>query len=64
MRRFLRRARKAIGGLLGAATGVAVATTVETVFDVRLDPGMADAIAVLLAAAGTWLAPKNEEDLV
>jgi hypothetical protein len=57
---LLRRWKKALGGLLGAATGVAVTQIAEAVFGWQLDPALANTIAVVLAGVGAWLAPKNE----
>lgn len=54
MKTALARARKATGGLLGGATGVAVAAVLHAVH-VDLPVEVDTAIATL----GTWLAPPN-----
>ncbi|WP_026874282.1 hypothetical protein [Jiangella gansuensis] len=59
MRAALRRTRKAVGALLGGVTGAAVIAVADA-FDADVEPTLAGAIAVILAAAGTWLAPPNE----
>lgn len=56
---MLKRARKAVGALLGGATG-AVVVSIADAIGWELTPGVAGAIAVLLATAGAWLAPPNE----
>jgi hypothetical protein len=54
----LRKIRKALGALLGGATGAAVVATAEA-FELSVDPTLAGAIAIILAAAGAYLAPPN-----
>ncbi|WP_053203803.1 hypothetical protein [Jiangella muralis] len=55
----LRKIRKALGALLGGATGAAV-VQVAAAFEVDVDPTLAGAIAIILAAAGAYLAPAND----
>ena len=55
----MRKVRKASGALLGGVTGAAVAV-VARAFGLELPPELAAAIALLLATAGTWLAPANQ----
>lgn len=57
----MKRISKALGALLGGATGVGVAAIASVVFGVELDPAVASALAVLFGAAGSFLAPKNAE---
>jgi tetrahydromethanopterin S-methyltransferase subunit D len=54
----VKRISKLIGTLLGGATGAGV-TGILALLGVTVDPGVAAAIAVLLAAAGAYLAPAN-----
>lgn len=56
----MRRIRKAVGALLGGVTAGAV-LSVAAAFGVEVSPELAGAVAVLLAALGTYLAPANEE---
>lgn len=50
--------RKLAGSVLGGATGVGVAAVLDAV-GWHLPTAVDGAIAVVLAAAGTWLAPAN-----
>lgn len=59
MKAALRKVRKALGALLGGATGAAVVATAEA-FELSVDPTLAGAIAIILAAAGAYLAPPND----
>lgn len=51
--------RKAVGALLGGVTAAVVVTALG-LFGVEIAPELAGAIAVILATAGTWIAPPNE----
>lgn len=50
--------RKLLGSVLGGATGVGVTAILEG-FGVHLDGSVASAIALVLAAVGTYIAPQN-----
>ena len=50
--------KKLLGSILGGATGVGVAAALDAV-GWHLPTSVDGAIAVLLAALGTWLAPAN-----
>ncbi|WP_414943296.1 hypothetical protein [Amycolatopsis sp. cmx-11-32] len=57
-----RRFWKLIGAVAGGATGVGIASILDAVgFDVG--PSGAAGIALVLAAIGTWRAPRNTTDL-
>ncbi|HKS46366.1 MAG TPA: hypothetical protein VJT49_14895 [Amycolatopsis sp.] len=58
MKTALARAKKAIGALLGGATGVGVAAILHAAH-LDVAPELATTIAGLLAALGTYLAPAN-----
>ncbi|WP_134667830.1 hypothetical protein [Amycolatopsis sp. CFH S0078] len=51
--------RKAVGSVLGGATGVGVGEVLNAV-GWHLPTPVDAAFAVVLAAAGTWLAPPNK----
>ena len=55
----MRKIRKLIGSLLGGVTA-AVVITVAGALGVTVEAELAAAIAVILAAVGTWIAPANE----
>lgn len=56
----MKRVRKAVGALLGGATGAVVALLLNAV-GVDVTAEFATAVAVILSTVGTWVAPKNEE---
>jgi hypothetical protein len=56
----MRSVSKAIGALLGGLTG-GVITAALGAFDVAVTPELAAAIALILATAGTWIAPPNQQ---
>jgi hypothetical protein len=57
---LLASAKKALGGLLGGATGVGVAGLLA-LFGVHLDPAVTAALATVLASAGVYIAPPNAQ---
>ncbi|HEX6682422.1 MAG TPA: hypothetical protein VF062_06480 [Candidatus Limnocylindrales bacterium] len=56
----MKRFSKLIGSVLGGVTSAGVAAVLSA-FGVEVTPAVAAAIAVLLAALGTYLAPANRE---
>lgn len=52
------RFKKLTGAVLGGATGVAVSAALDG-FGWHIDPSLASAIALVLAAVGTGIAPPN-----
>lgn len=55
----MRRIRKLIGAALGGITAGAV-IGVFALFDVTIGTELATAMVTILAAAGTYISPKNE----